>query len=72
MQIQTLNIPDIKIITPQKFGDDRGFFSETYNKKHLAEQGIDIEFVQDNHAYSAHAHTMRGCIFKSRPLPRTN
>lgn len=68
MQIQTLAIPDIKIITPKKFGDDRGFFSETYNKKHLAEQGIDIEFVQDNHAFSAHAHTMRGMHFQIPPF----
>ena len=40
MQIQTLSIPDIKIITPKKFDDDRGFFSETYHKRILTEQDI--------------------------------
>lgn len=68
MFIQALTIPDIKIITPKKFGDDRGFFSETYHKRNLAEQGIHIDFVQDNHAYSAHAHTMRGMHFQIPPF----
>jgi len=68
MQIQTLSIPDIKIFTPKKFGDERGFFSETYSKKHLSEKGIEINFVQDNHAYSAHAHTMRGMHFQIAPF----
>jgi dTDP-4-dehydrorhamnose 3,5-epimerase len=48
MQIRSLAITDVKIITPKKFGDDRGYFSETYNKQALAEAGIEETFVQDN------------------------
>lgn len=67
MQIQTLIIPEIKIITPTKIGDGRGFFSETYHKKRLAELGIEAEFVQDNHAFSARANTVRGLHFQIPP-----
>jgi len=67
MQIQSLNIPEVKIITPRKIGDERGFFSETYNKKHLAELGIEQELVQDNHVFSAKVNTVRGLHFQIPP-----
>lgn len=54
-------------ITPQRFGDHRGFFSESYNAKQFTDQGIDIAFVQDNHSLSSAAGTVRGLHFQSPP-----
>ncbi len=68
MEIQELAIPDIKIITPKKFGDHRGFFSETYNKTALAGQGIDLDFVQDNHSLSVEKGVVRGLHFQMPPF----
>lgn len=54
MQIQTTAIPDVLILEPAVFGDDRGFFYESYNQKRFAElTGRVCEFVQDNHSKSA-------------------
>lgn len=54
MQIQTTSIPDVLILEPTVFGDDRGFFYESFNKKGFAElTGVTTEFVQDNHSKSA-------------------
>ncbi|NRG18536.1 dTDP-4-dehydrorhamnose 3,5-epimerase [Rhizobiales bacterium] len=57
----------IKILRPPIHGDDRGFFSETYNKRTLLEAGVDIDFVQDNHAFSAEKGTVRGLHFQTPP-----
>ncbi len=65
---ETLAIPDVKVIRPKKHGDDRGFFSETYSQNAFAEIGIHIPFVQDNHAFSAAAGTLRGLHFQSPPF----
>lgn len=54
MQIQTTAISDVLILEPAVFGDDRGFFYESYNQKRFAElTGLACEFVQDNHSKSA-------------------
>jgi dTDP-4-dehydrorhamnose 3,5-epimerase len=60
MKIEPLEIPDILLITPPKFGDTRGFFSETWSAAKLAAQGFRETFVQDNHSLSALAGTVRG------------
>lgn len=52
MKVTNTNIPDVKIFEPKVFGDDRGFFYESYNKQILAELGLHAEFVQDNHSKS--------------------
>lgn len=67
MEVEKLEIPEIRILTPKKFGDHRGFFSETYNKRALADQGIEIDFVQDNHSFSAERGTIRGLHFQTPP-----
>ena len=67
MQVQPLSIPDIKVLIPRKHGDPRGFFSETYNRRTLVNVGIDIEFVQDNHAASARRGTVRELHFQAPP-----
>lgn len=68
MQITATDIPDVKLITPKKFGDHRGFFSETYNRKAFADAGIDLEFVQDNHSLSAQKGVLRGLHFQLPPF----
>ena len=56
-------IPDLYIIEPTVFGDERGFFMETYSKKEFQELGIDMDFVQDNHSRSKKG-TLRGLHFQ--------
>ena len=67
MQIEQTSLPGVVILTPARFGDARGFFSETWSRRRLAEAGIDIDFVQDNHSVSARAGTLRGLHFQSPP-----
>jgi len=62
-----MSLSDVKVITPKRFGDDRGFFSETWNKARLAQDGIEIDFVQDNHSLSHAVGTVRGLHFQSPP-----
>ena len=45
--VETCGIEGLKIITPAVFGDERGYFTETYNQKDYEDAGIDMEFVQD-------------------------
>lgn len=52
MKFTPTAIPDVVLIEPRVFGDERGFFMETYQRQKLAEAGIDFEFVQDNHSGS--------------------
>lgn len=54
-------------ITSKRFGDHRGFFSESYNAQVFEKQGINIPFVQDNHSLSATKGTIRGLHFQSPP-----
>jgi len=68
MKVESLAIPAVKLITPKKFGDDRGFFSETWSEKVFTEAGIDARFVQDNQAYSAKKGTVRGLHYQLAPM----
>ncbi len=68
MNIISLAIPEVKLITPRKHEDPRGFFVETWNRKVLAEHGIDIEFIQDNHSLSVPKGTLRGLHFQAPPF----
>lgn len=53
MQLIRTEIPDVCLIEPKVFGDERGFFYESWNKRTLAQLGLDQEFVQDNHSKSS-------------------
>ncbi len=64
MEIERLSIPDVMVVRPKRFGDHRGFFSETYSRKAFAAAGVDVEFIQDNHSLSAEAGTVRGLHFQ--------
>ena len=68
MEIRPLDLDGVFEIIPRKFGDDRGFFSETYNAKSFAEAGIDLTFVQDNHSYSAARGIVRGLHYQLPPF----
>ncbi len=58
-------IKDLVIIQPKVFGDERGFFQETYNKKSFEEHGLTVEFVQDNHSKSKKG-VLRGLHFQTK------
>ena len=63
MIVRATAIPDVKIIEPKVFGDERGFFLESFNKRNFAAAGIDGEFVQDNHSRSAR-NVLRGLHYQ--------
>ena len=64
MEVIETNIPDVKLFKPKVFGDERGFFMESYNKKTLeALCGLDVEFVQDNHSRSG-KNVLRGLHYQ--------
>ncbi len=57
-------------IVPTRHGDARGWFMESYNRRRLAELGIDVDFVQDNQSFSARKGTLRGLHFQVPPEPQ--
>lgn len=67
MKVTATVLPDVLLIEPARFGDNRGFFSESWNKERMAEHGISVDFVQDNHSLSSAAGTVRGLHFQAPP-----
>lgn len=67
MQIEQTPLQGVLILTPRRFGDARGWFSEVWNSDTLKKNGIDIAFVQDNHSSSRDVGTVRGLHFQSPP-----
>jgi len=63
MNVKPTKIPDVLIIEPKVFGDDRGFFFESYNENRFRELGIDLHWMQDNHVRSTQ-NTLRGLHFQ--------
>ena len=68
MQVETTQLPDVKMLSPPRFGDDRGYFCETWNSQKVAETGIKIDFVQDNESVSRYAGTVRGLHYQAPPF----
>ena len=64
---ETTDIPGLILVTPKKFDDDRGYFSEVYNLKRYSKGNIDHTFVQDNQSISLKKSTIRGLHFQSPP-----
>ena len=60
MKIERLTIPDLILLTPPRFSDERGFFSEVFNVARFAEAGIDTPFIQDNQSLSRERGVVRG------------
>ena len=68
LEVETTALPGVVILTPRRFGDARGFFSETWNRARMRDlAGLEPEFVQDNHSLSAEAGTIRGLHFQAPP-----
>jgi len=65
MQFSRTSLPDLVLVTPEVFGDERGFFMETWQRRKFADAGIDAEFVQDNHSRSVRG-TLRGLHYQVR------
>ena len=65
MKISPTEIADVRLIEPRVFGDDRGFFFESWNRRTLAQAGLDVEFVQDNHSRSRRG-VLRGLHYQIR------
>lgn len=68
MEVTTFPIAGLACLTPPRFGDSRGAFSETYSKRALAGAIGEVEFVQDNHSWSACCGTVRGLHFQLPPF----
>jgi dTDP-4-dehydrorhamnose 3,5-epimerase len=68
MIIEETALEGLKVISPRRIGDARGFLSETYNRNIFAAAASDVEFVQDNHSMSAQSGTLRGMHFQAPPL----
>lgn len=67
MKIEQTRLSGVIVLTPRRFGDHRGFFSESWNRARLTEAGIDVDFVQDNHSFSREPGTVRGLHFQAPP-----
>ncbi len=71
MEIINTEINDVKLIKPDVFGDNRGWFYESYSYEKLRALGIDTVFVQDNRSYSQQKGTLRGIHFQKEPYAQT-
>lgn len=68
MDVQALAIPEVLLLKPKRFGDDRGFFSEVFKESQARNAGIVERFVQDNHSFSAEKGVIRGLHFQAPPV----
>jgi dTDP-4-dehydrorhamnose 3,5-epimerase len=68
MKVTETSLKGVFVIEPQVFGDNRGWFMETYSAKKLAEAGITGEFVQDNQSFSKEKGTLRGLHYQLNPM----
>ncbi len=65
-EFESQKIKDVILVKPRVFGDNRGFFMESYKKSEFFENGIAVEFNQDNHSKSS-AHVLRGLHYQAAP-----
>ena len=68
MKIIKTKLNDVLILEPKIFGDERGWFMESWSDRTLKDAGIDISFVQDNHSFSAVKGTLRGLHYQLNPM----
>jgi dTDP-4-dehydrorhamnose 3,5-epimerase len=71
LEVRATSLPDILEIRPRRHGDDRGFFSEVWNKTTFAKAGIGLDFVQDNHSLSGSAGVLRGLHYQLPPFDQS-
>ena len=68
MQVERLAIPEVMLLAPPRFEDERGFFSEVWSRKTLSALGIEAGFEQENHSLSRQVGTVRGLHFQTPPF----
>ena len=68
MKVTETALKGVYVVEPQVFGDARGWFMESWSEKKLAEAGIKVDFVQDNHSFSAQKGTLRGLHYQLNPM----
>lgn len=71
MQIERTKLDGVVIVTPRRFPDPRGYFSESWNKRQMVELGLDHDCVQDNHSMSHQPCTLRGLHYQRPPHAQT-
>ena len=71
MNIIKTEIEGVVIVDLKVFGDNRGWFAETYSKEKFHQLGVDVEFIQDNHSFSAQKGVLRGLHFQQPPMAQT-
>ena len=67
LDVRPMRLPGLCEIRPTRFGDERGFFSEVWSKEAMGAAGFEIEWVQDNHSFSASKGVLRGLHFQEPP-----
>lgn len=67
MQIEKTALEGVLLLTPKRFGDHRGYFSESWNRSVMDAAGLAFDWVQDNHSFSVQAGTVRGLHFQAAP-----
>ena len=70
MKVETTGFEGLMVLTPSVFGDDRGYFFETYNRETHSKAGLDFQWVQDNQSHSKHG-VIRGMHFQKSPFAQT-
>ena len=68
MKVIETKLPGVRILEPQVFGDARGWFMESWSQKKMENAGIHVDFVQDNHSFSAERGTLRGLHYQLNPM----
>ena len=68
VEVRALDLDGVVEIHPARHADDRGFFSETWNKARWREAGIDADFIQDNHSLSRQRGVLRGLHYQAPPM----
>ena len=71
MEVMVTDIPDVLLLRPKIFSDHRGYFCETYSQRQFFEHGLNLDFVQDNEAFSRQAGVVRGLHFQAPPMAQT-
>lgn len=67
LYVEKTALPGVLLITPKRHSDNRGFFEESWSRRQLMNEQVDIDFVQDNHSLSHKLGTVRGLHFQSPP-----
>ncbi|XDA98263.1 dTDP-4-dehydrorhamnose 3,5-epimerase [Sulfitobacter sp. LCG007] len=67
MLVEKTKLEGVVILTPKRFGDQRGFFSESWSRRQMEAEGLSFDWVQDNHSLSSQAGTVRGLHFQAPP-----